>query len=269
MNKKIIRILSVILMLTLIPISSIGATKKQEKTPPKKTTWRVELITEKTEDGYVNLKWKKDDKADGYILYKKTEAEGKYQELTSIKGNKKFSYLDKKVEEGRDYYYSIRPYKMEKKKKVLGDYATRKRVTFFNDSMKIKFYACYNLDEEGRLSLTIDSHEYNSNLYIYERHALDAVGAVIDTRKIGDEGFQKVEMVSAYDYDEKDNCRWDNGTIIIPRGHKVKLVYDILDTEKELTYNRNSSEILIFARYGGRDYSIKWNLNQGAVEERI
>lgn len=270
--KKISLLMIVFTMLSLMPTAANGAQKitgTSKKVVEKKTPWRIEINIDKNDDKFIEVKWKQDVKADGYIIYRKSNEDGKFRILKSIKDKNVNSFVDEEVEEGKDYYYSLRPYKVVKKVKIYGDYSSRKRATIFNEKIKFKMKPNNKLDKEGKLGIVFESDIYNDNVYIYDRNLHDAVGVVIDNTKLGNEGFQKIQLVSAYDYNEKDNCRWENGRVIIPRGHKVELKYEAVDIAKLLIYNNRSSNVIVFGRYGGRDYSIDWSEKTGAVEERI
>ena len=58
----------------------------------------------------VNLKWKKNAKAAGYIIERKAGS-GKWTKLTTVKKNATVSYLDKSAKKGVTYQYRLIAYK--------------------------------------------------------------------------------------------------------------------------------------------------------------
>lgn len=69
----------------------------------------------------VTVRWKKVPKADGYCVYRK-KAGDRWRGLKTIAGNKSFTYTDRKVSPGTQYFYTVRAYKNVKGKKIQGSY---------------------------------------------------------------------------------------------------------------------------------------------------
>ncbi len=57
----------------------------------------------------ITFKWSKVTGASGYIVYRKTGS-GSYEELATVKGSTKVSYLDKSAEKGKTYTYIVKAY---------------------------------------------------------------------------------------------------------------------------------------------------------------
>ena len=57
----------------------------------------------------ITFKWGKVTGASGYIVYRKTGS-GSYEELATVKGSTKVSYLDKSAEKGKTYTYIVKAY---------------------------------------------------------------------------------------------------------------------------------------------------------------
>lgn len=74
----------------------------------------------------IKVTWKKNTKADGYVIYYSKEPNGTYKKLGSVTG-KKQSYTKKKLKKGT-YYVKMRPYVVQKGKKLYGSYTAVKSV---------------------------------------------------------------------------------------------------------------------------------------------
>lgn len=85
--------------------------KQQEITPPPtpKITLSRPKLTAKKSGTKIKLSWKKDKKANGYILQMKA-GKGKYKPIASKKG-KVTSYTKKKLKKGNVYYFRMRSYR--------------------------------------------------------------------------------------------------------------------------------------------------------------
>lgn len=69
------------------------------------------------------LKWKKVAGANGYVVYRSTNAASKGKAVATIA--KKNTYTDKKLKKGTTYYYTVKAYRLVKGKKVYSDYSER------------------------------------------------------------------------------------------------------------------------------------------------
>ncbi len=72
----------------------------------------------------LNVKWKKNQKAQGYEIYYATRVDGTYKKLTTITKNSKKSY-SKKLATGT-YYVKMRPYLTKNRKKLYGSFTSAK-----------------------------------------------------------------------------------------------------------------------------------------------
>ena len=69
-----------------------------------------ELSSIKNNYGSVTVKWKKIKDVSGYRLYRKT-SNGSWRKIKTLKGDDKLTYTDKKVSDGKKYFYSLKAYK--------------------------------------------------------------------------------------------------------------------------------------------------------------
>ena len=101
--KKLFAVLLAVCMMVIgIPVTSQAASKVSA---PR-------LKSAKTSSSGVQLNWTKVSNASGYVIYRNN----KY--LGTVKGNKKFSYLDKKAKVKTKYTYCVKAYRQYGKKRV-------------------------------------------------------------------------------------------------------------------------------------------------------
>lgn len=55
----------------------------------------------------VNVEWKKVKNAKKYNVYRSEKKTGGFVKIATVKGEKKVTYLDKKVKKGKTYYYKL------------------------------------------------------------------------------------------------------------------------------------------------------------------
>ena len=76
----------------------------------------------------VKVSWKKVTGANGYRVYRSTSKNGEYTSAGFIKKGSTVTFKDKKVSEGKTYYYKIRAYRIVNGKRVYGPYSAVKSV---------------------------------------------------------------------------------------------------------------------------------------------
>jgi CBS domain-containing protein len=69
--------------------------------------------------GIVTVTWNKVDNAKGYIVYRATEKDGKYEAIKTINSSSAVKFVNKDAKKGVTYYYKIKAYNMDGSKKVL------------------------------------------------------------------------------------------------------------------------------------------------------
>lgn len=68
----------------------------------------------------VNVKWSKDENADGYVLYRSTKKGGEYKKVTTTKST---SYWDVSVSNNKTYYYKVVAFQGKDDNKVFSEYS--------------------------------------------------------------------------------------------------------------------------------------------------
>lgn len=94
-----------------------------------KTALSKPIVTSLTASGgKVKLKWKKDNNAAGYKIYRATSKNGKYQAVKTIKKNATVAWTDKNIKTGKNYYYKVRSYSVNLGKTKYSAYSAKKGV---------------------------------------------------------------------------------------------------------------------------------------------
>ncbi len=88
------------------------------KTPLAQTKLKKAKYTGKT----IKLSWNKVNNIKGYRIYRATSENGKYKKIATTSA-KKTSYTDKKLSQGKVYFYRVRAYKNKKNKTLYGQYS--------------------------------------------------------------------------------------------------------------------------------------------------
>ncbi len=97
----------------------------------EKTTPSVGNVTEEKTNSKkrsVKIKWKKVKGADGYQIYRSTKKKKGYKCVKTIKKGSTTSWKDTTVKGGKTYYYKMRAYKKNGKKKVYTKYSKVKKI---------------------------------------------------------------------------------------------------------------------------------------------
>ena len=82
------------------------------------TLKKVEASAKAKTNNTVKIGWKKNTKADGYIIYKKINKTDEWQKVKTIKSPYTKEYTVKKLEPGTKYYFKVVSYSNENGKKV-------------------------------------------------------------------------------------------------------------------------------------------------------
>lgn len=93
---------------------SFSAIKSIKKVLAKPTSFAA-----KAQTNGIKLSWKTASSASSYRIYRSTSKNGTYSYLTSVKSN---SYTDKKVSQGKTYYYKVRAYAVISSTKYYSNY---------------------------------------------------------------------------------------------------------------------------------------------------
>ncbi len=77
----------------------------------------------------VTITWKTVNDAEGYSIYMKTGAEGKYTKIADIKEGDITTYMKNDLSKGNTYYYRVRAYKTIYDDKSYGELSISKKIT--------------------------------------------------------------------------------------------------------------------------------------------
>lgn len=130
-----------------------------------KTAFEVPELKEATPLSYdeIEVSWQPVPFAEGYCVYRKTKGSNKWTRIVKKEGAKLSSYVDKEVETGETYYYTVKAYDATNESECdeTGVFATTELdECFFND---LSSY------EEGTATLTWESVEGATGYRIYEQ----------------------------------------------------------------------------------------------------
>lgn len=82
----------------------------------------------KASSSAVTLTWKNVSDAEGYCVYMKTGADGKYEKIANIDAGDITTYLKDKLEKGKTYYFRVRAYKTIYGEKSYGELSISKKI---------------------------------------------------------------------------------------------------------------------------------------------
>ncbi|MFR5877019.1 MAG: glycoside hydrolase [Eubacterium sp.] len=117
-TKKLLALfLSVVMLVSAIPITAYSATKAPAKPKSVSAASTVSSVT---------VKWKKVSGATGYAIYKYNTSTKKYSKVASTK---KVSYKVSKLKAGTTYVYAVKAYKTVKKKNYYSGYSSKVTVS--------------------------------------------------------------------------------------------------------------------------------------------
>lgn len=163
---------------------------------------------ESTDNNGAKLEWQNVDGAEGYELFRSTEANGTYNMLGSFTDN---SYVDNSVRCGKKYYYKVRAYKTFSGERIYSDYSTVQVVVIeipiatvmgnINDNVvtlnwnkvdgadRYNIYKKTDTDSEFKKIKTIidatytESVEFNTKAYYYVTVEMTIDGVVTESMK--------------------------------------------------------------------------------------
>ncbi|MBE5938116.1 MAG: GH59 galactosidase [Lachnospiraceae bacterium] len=105
------------------PSGTTSTTVENTPKPVKTKLAKVKLKSAKRVKGKVKITWKRNSKADGYVLERSVGNKKKFKAIKTIKKNKTVSYIDKKASAKKMCYYRIRAYKKNGNKKTYSKYS--------------------------------------------------------------------------------------------------------------------------------------------------
>ena len=105
------------------PTASPSPSPEGKVTKPKAPTIKKVKAGKKS----ATVTWKKVSGVKGYVIYRATSKKGKYKKVATVSA-KKTSYKVKKLKKKKKYFFKIRSYKLDGKKKVYSSYSKVKSV---------------------------------------------------------------------------------------------------------------------------------------------
>ena len=221
----------ILMVLTLFWVSPINVLAEEELISP---IAQIKSYNYKS----IKLTWNKIEGADGYIVYRATSKNGKY---TKIKTTTSTSFTNSNLTLGKTYYYKIKAYKYENKKKIYSTYsevinakvkpsnvnfkintrnATSQKLTWDKVSGANRYYI-YKCDSND-LS-TCKSYKYTSNTYL-----------TVNSLKLGEEKFYAVKA-----------CRKNGSKYVCGNLNEVKSSYVLPGTITPTITNHSASSLKI------------------------
>lgn len=106
-KKHVALVIALVVALAMIPsfaMAKTAASDTELKTPT--------LTNHAASRTSIKNTWKKVKGAKGYEVYRATKAKGKYKKVKAIKSGKTVAWTNKKLTEGKNYFYKVRAYKV-------------------------------------------------------------------------------------------------------------------------------------------------------------
>lgn len=105
-------------------IKTFEVKKKQVTPKPQEPSRKVaDFRVKAAKTNSITLSWSKVQKASGYEIYRYTGNSWKVSRKITVSGGNTISWTDKKLKGAAVYKYKIRPYFVENKKKIYGDFS--------------------------------------------------------------------------------------------------------------------------------------------------
>ncbi len=79
---------------------------------------------------YNKITWEENEKAGGYIVYRKVGKSGSWKKVTTIEDGETTAYKDTNVKKGKTYYYTVRAYRVKD--------GTKYTSTYDSEGIKVK-----------------------------------------------------------------------------------------------------------------------------------
>ena len=88
---------------------------------------KVDTISVQAGKKKVTVTWSETERAEGFVVYRSLKKKKGYKAVKTIKSGATFKYTDKKVVQGKKYFYKVRAYKMYDGNKLYGAYSAVKK----------------------------------------------------------------------------------------------------------------------------------------------
>ena len=76
----------------------------------------------RSEKGIV-IRWNKNSHVSGYLIYRSESPDGEYSIVYNANSKGKTKYTDRTAEEGKEYFYKIRAYRINGNRVIYADYS--------------------------------------------------------------------------------------------------------------------------------------------------
>lgn len=130
----------------------------------------------------ITLSWDKVSRAEGYKIYRYNSKNKKYELLDEVEGNAKTTYIDKKLESGKNYSYKVRAYKKIGKYTYLGAYSDSLKTCPRMKTAVVKL----STPSTGSVKLTWKDIKYASGYEVYRSTSKKGKYIKVSTIKDGD-----------------------------------------------------------------------------------
>ena len=206
---------------------------------------QVNLTVKQTASKNVTLSWKKVSGADGYEIYRKTGANGKYTKIKTITSGSTVKYKTTGLTIGKKYYYKVRAYDKQGSKTVRGKYSPVKSVTVTNYKPVLTISLPTSINRtDGTIKITVTSSAKNDSCYF------DGAFALEDLSSSG-----KVHNLQIVSYEKPDaNIKGQlsqGKRLLLRAGEKVILTCKL---DSVFDYDRTKAQLTVCLVYKQKDY---------------
>lgn len=206
---------------------------------------QVSLTASQTASKTVTLTWKKVSGADGYEIYCKTGANGKYTKIKTITSGSTVKYKNTGLAIGKKYYYKVRAYDKQGSKTVRGKYSTVKSVTITNYRPVFTVSLPTSINRtEGTIKITITNSAKSDSCYFDPTFALEDL--------TGGGKIHNLKIIS-YEKPEKDlkGQLSEGKRLLLRAGEKVILTCKL---DSVFDYEKNKAQLTACLVYKQKDY---------------
>ena len=129
------------------------------------------LTSAKPVSGGLKLKWKKVLGADGYVIYRSETENGKYQKVREVTYASAKNCTLTESEANGEYYYKIRAYRLQGKKKVYGAYSNAKKASvsafaYSGESYQKKCMRVFGVGYMKRFTSALEAQKYMTTITV-------------------------------------------------------------------------------------------------------
>lgn len=189
------------IIFSLLAIASVALWSMPLETAAAGSALKKPVIVQITngKSGKLSITWNRVTGASGYELYRSTSKKGKYKKVKQFGSGGKVSYTDTKLKNGKKYYYKLRAYKKNRKKKVYSSWSAikSKQATknIQNTASKQEFYKASSLVVQNSLKgMSAENAQSNKNEYATGRLLVEA------KKKLSFEAYKPKAIIESSDH---------------------------------------------------------------------